>query len=79
MKVEFDVDEIQAMFDAVIDQLVDLKLDKADRATLRRWRSEAMTPGTPAMQLLAEKINIAIQRSHDLSVASPIKKPDWAG
>ena len=79
MKVEFNVDEIQTLFDAVIDQLVDLKLDKTDRATLRRWRSQTMTPAAPAMQLLADKINDAIQRSHDLSVASPIKKPDWAG
>lgn len=79
MKVEFDADEIQQLFDVVIDQLVDLKLDKTDRATLRRWRSESMTPSSPAMQLLAEKVNTEIQRSHDLSVASPIKKPDWAG
>jgi hypothetical protein len=79
MKVEFDGDEVQQLFDVVIDQLVALKLDKTDRATLRRWRSESMTASAPAMQLLAEKINGDIQRSHDLSVASPIKKPDWAG
>jgi hypothetical protein len=79
MKVEFAVDEVQQLFDAVIDQLVALKLDKTDRATLRRWRSQSMTPTSPAMQLLAEKINSDIQRSHELSVASPIKKPDWAG
>ena len=79
MKVELSVDEIQTLFDTVIDELVALKVDKTDRAALRRWRSGSMTASSPAMQLLAEKINIEIQRSHDLSVASPIKKPDWAG
>jgi hypothetical protein len=79
MKVEFSADEVQQLLDSVVDQLVELKLDKTDRAKLRRWRSTTMLATAPAMQLLAEKVNADIQRAHDLSEASPIKKPDWAG
>ncbi|MBM3140877.1 MAG: hypothetical protein FJZ92_11900 [Chloroflexi bacterium] len=78
MKVEFSVEEIQRMIDSVVDELVELKLDKSDRAKIRRWRSNTMTAVSPAMQLLAEKVNAEIQRTHDQSLASPIKKPDWA-
>lgn len=78
MKVEFSVEECHTMFDAVLDQLVELDLDKTDRATLRRWRSSAMKPGTPLMNALADKINSEVQRSHDRSLVSAIKKPDWA-
>ena len=77
MKVEFTVEETTAMFDAVIDQIVEMDLNRSDKATLRRWRTD-MSPGSPAMQLLAEKINVGLQREHDRSEVSPIKKPDWA-
>jgi hypothetical protein len=77
MRVEFTVDECHQMFEAVIDQLVALDMDKKDRATLRRWRTEEMSPGQPLMQRLAQKISAEIQHSHDRSEVSPIKKPDW--
>lgn len=78
MKVEFSVEECHRMFEAVIDELVAVEMDKGDRATLRRWRSADMTPGTALMQRLAEKMNAEIQQSHTRSEISPIKKPDWA-
>lgn len=78
MKVEFSVEEVQNMFDTIVDQLVDLDMDKTDRATLRRWRTERMKAGSPMMQLLAEKVNAELQRTHDRSEVSAIKKPDWA-
>lgn len=78
MKVQFTTDECHRMFEAVMDELVKLDFDKADRATLRRWRSDDMSPGTALMQALAEKMNTEIQASHDRSEVSPIKKPDWA-
>ncbi|MSQ42423.1 MAG: hypothetical protein EXR65_05245 [Dehalococcoidia bacterium] len=77
MRVEFTVDEAHRMFEAVLDELVALDLDKHDRATLRRWRADEMTPGSVAVQRLCEKLNEGIQHSHDRSEASPIKKPDW--
>jgi len=78
MRVEFNVDECHRMFEAVIDQLVELDLDKKDRATLRRWSREQMNPGDPLMRRLAEKVTAELQQSHDRSEVSPIKKPDWA-
>ena len=77
MKVEFSAEEVNAMFDAVIDQVVDLKLGRADTAAIRRWRTDT-SPGTAAMQLLSEKVNAELQREHGRSEVSPIKKPDWA-
>ena len=77
MKVEFDVEEVWTMMNSVLDQLVALDMNTADRATLRRWRSDEMTPGSPATKLLAEKMNIEIQGTHERSELSPIKKPDW--
>jgi hypothetical protein len=77
MRVDFTVDECHAMFEAVMDELLTLDLDKKDRATLRRWRTEGMSPGTPLMRSLAEKLSAQIQQSHDRSEVSPIKKPDW--
>lgn len=77
MKVEFTSDEVHSMFDAVIDQIVDLKLGRADGAAIRRWRTDT-SPGTPVMQLLTEKVNAELQREHGRSEVSPIKKPDWA-
>ena len=66
------------MFGAIIDELAGLGFDKHDRATLRRWRDDDMTPGSPLMERLSEKLNEELQRSHDRSEVSPLKKPDWA-
>ena len=77
MKVEFTAEEINAMLDAVVDQIVDLKLDRADKAAIRRWRTDT-GPGTAAMQLLTEKVNAELQREFNRSEVSAIKKPDWA-
>ncbi len=66
------------MMDAIVDELVALDVSRQDRAALRRWRSDEMRPSSPAMHLLAEKVNAELQRQHDRSEVSPIKKPDWA-
>ena len=77
MKVEFDAEEVWALMNSVVDQLVGLDMNTKDRATLRRWRSDEMAPGSPATKLLAQKMNDEIQGAHDRSELSPIKKPDW--
>lgn len=77
MKVEFTVDEVWAMMDNVVEQLAGLKLSKKDLAALRRWRSDDMSPGDPAMRLLSEKVNAELRRVADRNEVSPIKKPDW--
>ena len=77
MKVEFSVEEAWQMMDSVVDQLVGLDIDRGNRAALRRWRSDEMTPGSPAMKLLRDKVNEALAHVHETSEVSPIKKPDW--
>ena len=77
MKVEFTAEEVNAMFEAVVDQILDLKLGRTDTAAIRRWRTET-SPGTAAMQLLTEKVNSELQREYGRSEVSAIKKPDWA-
>ncbi len=78
MKVEFDTEEVHEMFGAIVDELFALKLDRSDRAAVRRWRSDDMKAGSPAIAILTEKVNAALQRQHDRTEVSPIKKPDWA-
>lgn len=78
MKVQFAIEEVHTMFLSVIDQIVALDLDKKDRAAIRRWVADEMTPGAAPMRHLADKINEQVQHSHDRSEVSPIKKPDWA-
>lgn len=78
MKVEFAIEECWSMMDTIVESLAGLDLSKKDRAALRRWRSDEMTPGSPAMRLLAEKLNTELQRAAARNEVSPIKKPDWA-
>ncbi len=78
MKVEFTIDEISTMMDSVIDHLTELDLSKTDRAKLRRWRVDEMGGGSALMQLLAQKVNDELQRTHNRSEVSDIRKPDWA-
>ena len=77
MKVEFSIEESQAMLSRVLDSLLELELKAADGAAIRRWRTDT-SPGSAAMQLLTERVNDELQREYDRSEVSPIKKPDWA-
>lgn len=78
MKVEFTIDEVSTMMDSVVDQLAELSLSKPDRAKLRRWRADEMGGGSALMQLLTQKVNEELQRTHTRSEVSDIRKPDWA-
>ena len=77
MKVEFTIDETYRMLEAVLDEVVQIDLDRHDRAAIRRWRAQEMTPGSPLMQRLSQKMNEELQQSLARSEVSPIKKPDW--
>jgi len=52
-------------------------LSDADRASLRRWRSESMTAGSESMKELTAKINVDIDRALKSKEKSAILKPDW--
>lgn len=77
MKVEFTAEEIHTMLESVIEEVSALKLDKADRASVRRWLADDMTPGSLPVRRLTEKLNEELQVSHARTEVSSIKKPDW--
>ena len=78
MKVDLDSDEIWALMSYVVDQLLqETDLPDADRARIRRWRSEQMRPGGEPMKLLARKINEDLARALQTKQRSQIRKPDW--
>ena len=77
MQVQFAVDEVITMAEAVIDELLAGGFDRKDAAALRRWRNEHVATTSDEMGLLAEKVNREIQRTHDHSQKSGIQKPDW--
>ncbi|RLT28426.1 MAG: hypothetical protein DWI48_00500 [Chloroflexi bacterium] len=77
MKVEFSLEEVQAMLDAVVGPLSELKgLSRTDKAALRRWRQDGMR-ATADMQLLTEKANADLAQAHENREAREIVKPDW--
>ena len=81
MKVEFSIDEVATMMDSVIDELAELNLSKTDRAKLRRWRADEMGGGSALMQLLAQKVNEELDRTHLIDPDMPSgarRKVNWA-
>ncbi|MEI7926590.1 MAG: hypothetical protein WCI61_10450 [Chloroflexota bacterium] len=77
MKVEFTADEIHTMLEAVIEEVATIDMDKHDRAAIRRWLADDVTPGSLAVQRLTDKLNEELQQTHARSEVSAIKKPDW--
>ena len=78
MRVELDTDEAWELMSRVVTRLLDeAELPKADKAQIRRWRSNEMRPGSDAMRVLAEKMNADIQASFERKKRSAIRKPDW--
>ena len=77
MKVEFTADEVHTMLEAVLEDVAALKLDKHDRAAIRRWLADDMTLGSLAVQRPTDKLNDELQQTHARSEVSAIKKPDW--
>jgi len=77
MKVEFTPDEVHTMLETVVEDVAGLKLDKHDRAAIRRWLADDMTLGSLAVQRLTDKLNDELQQTHARSEVSAIKKPDW--
>jgi hypothetical protein len=62
----------------VVEEVIqDKALSDADRARIRRWRSEQMRPGAEPMKLLNRKINEDLARALQTKQRSQIRKPDW--
>ena len=78
MKVEFDTDEVWEVFSLVVSELAgEAKLADADRAKIRRWRSEVMKPSGDAVRAFTAKFNETLAETMNRNVASKIRKPDW--
>lgn len=78
MRLELSPEESRELLMCILDRLTEgAGLSDADRATLLRWRSETMTPGSESMRELTAKINADIDRALKASEKSAIMKPDW--
>ena len=78
MRLELEAEEARELLVLLLDRLIaDAGLADADRATLRRWRSEGMKAGSDGMKELSAKINADIDRSLKSKAKSAIMKPDW--
>ena len=78
MNVEFDGEETWALMTCVLDRLLkEPDLPDADRARIRRWRSDEMRPGSEPMKLLTRKINDDLATALRNKQRSQIRKPDW--
>ncbi len=78
MKIELDVDEAWALASYVLARLLEeAELRDADRAKVRRWRSQEMQPSQEGMRLLTEKINRDLAQAIERKQRSQIRKPDW--
>lgn len=78
MKVEFEPDEAWALMSLVVARLAgESGLADADRAKIRRWRSDSLQPSGDGMRLLTEKVNADIAATLARKRGSHIRKPDW--
>ncbi len=78
MKVEIDTEEAWDLLSHIIGRLIDeTSLADADRAKIRRWKTDEMRTTSQEMRVLAQKINEDLQRIVERTTRSQLRKPDW--
>ena len=78
MRVEFDTEESWNLMNHVINTLVEsAELSDADRAKIRRWKSDEMRVTSQEMKVLSAKINEDLAKTWERKSRSKIVKPDW--
>jgi hypothetical protein len=78
VKVELDNDEAWNLFSHVVGQIIEeTGLDDADRARIRRWKSDEMRVTSQEMRVLTSKINADLANSLERKTRSQLRKPDW--
>ncbi len=78
MKVELDVDEAWELTSLVVARVLEeAKLANADKAKVRRWRSESLRPSGEVMRALTRKIIEDLAEVMARKNRSQIRKPDW--
>jgi hypothetical protein len=78
MRLELEPEEARELLALIVDRLADeAGFKDADRAALRRWRSESMRAGSEGMRELTAKLNEDIARTLQRKAKSAVRKPDW--
>ena len=78
MKLELEPEEGRELLALIVDRLAEqARLSDADRAALKRWRSEQMKAGSDGMRELTAKINADLERALRSKEKSAVQKPDW--
>jgi len=78
VKVELDTDEAWNLASHIIAQLIEeASLEDADRARIRRWKSDELRATSQEMKVLAEKINADLAKTLERKTKSQLRKPDW--
>ena len=62
----------------IMGRLIDeTELSDADRAKIRRWKSDEMRVTTQEMRILGQKINEVLAKNRERNTRSQLRKPDW--
>ena len=78
MKLELEPEEGRELLSLIVDRLAEeARLSDADRAVVKRWRSERMRPGSDGMRELTHKINADLERALRTKEKSAVQKADW--
>lgn len=77
VKVELDLEESWELMSFVINAMLDdVKMNKTDRAKIRRWKSGEMRTGGEEMKALHEKLNADLDRLWEVRKKSHISASD---
>ena len=75
---QFATDEAWELMSHVIGRMLDeAELSDADRAKVRRWKSDEMRATSQEMRVLTTKINEDLEKMLARKQKSAIRKPDW--
>lgn len=78
MRLELEPEEGRELLSLIVDRLAEeARLSDADRAAVKRWRSERMRPGSDGMRELTHKINADLERALRTKEKSAVQKADW--
>jgi hypothetical protein len=78
VKVEIDNDEAWNLLSHVVGRMIEeVPLADADKARIRRWKSEEMRVTSQEMRVLTSKLNEDLQKMLERKTKSQLRKPDW--
>ena len=78
MRLELEPEESRELLSLIVDRLAEeTRLSDADRAAVKRWRSEQMKAGSDGMRELTHKINADLERALRTKEKSAVQKADW--